>query len=52
MRKFGYKIYLSYGQTKTGDLLKVENIEYFKGEMKKKCELVTGDGGIECIGDK
>ena len=52
MRRFGYKIHLSYGSTKTGDLLKTENIEHFRAEVRGKCELVTGDGGIECIGDK
>lgn len=46
MRKFGCKIDLSYGSTGTGDLLKVENIEYFRDQVKGKCELVTGDGGI------
>lgn len=52
LRGFGYKIRLSYGKTGTGDLLKPENIEAFQEEIGKKCELVTGDGGIECIGDK
>ena len=47
-KKEKYNIKLSYGKTGTGDLLKVENIEYFANvDLKgKKCLLVTGDGGI------
>lgn len=52
LRRVGQSINLSYGKTGTGDLLNTQNIEYFSNEIKKKCELVTGDGGIECIGDK
>jgi 23S rRNA U2552 (ribose-2'-O)-methylase RlmE/FtsJ len=52
LRKTGVKIQLSYGQTGTGDLLRAENIEYFANEVQQKCQLVTGDGGIECIGDR
>jgi hypothetical protein len=48
----GWKIKLSYGKTQTGDLLVRENIEFFRDEVGKKCQIVTGDGGIECIGDK
>lgn len=49
----GYKIKLSYG-TGDGDLYKPKNIEYFAEEDlgKKKCQLVTGDGGIGLQGDE
>lgn len=48
MRMDGYLINLSYGESGTGDLLKVSNIDYFaeKDLDNEKCYLVTGDGGI------
>lgn len=52
LREIGQNINLSYGQTGTGNLLLPENISHFREEVKAKCQLVTGDGGIECIGDK
>ena len=45
-QNFQYKIHLSYGKTKTGDLLRADNIEYFASEITNNCLLVTGDGGI------
>lgn len=52
LKSMGWKIRLSYGKTQTGDLLVRENIEFFREEVGRKCQIVTGDGGIECIGDK
>jgi hypothetical protein len=48
MRWLGYEIRLSYGKTRTGDLLLEENIDYFANDdlKNRKCFLVTGDGGI------
>lgn len=47
-----YRVKLSYG-TGDGDLYKVKNIEYFAEEQlnKRKCELVTADGGVGLTGD-
>ena len=51
LRDNGYNVKLSYG-TEDGDLYKIENIEYFVNEdlNKKKCQLVTADGGIALEG--
>lgn len=52
MNKRGYKILLSYG-TGDGNMLDTKNLHYFaeKDLKNQKCELVTGDGGIEVSGD-
>jgi DNA-directed RNA polymerase subunit E'/Rpb7/23S rRNA U2552 (ribose-2'-O)-methylase RlmE/FtsJ len=52
--KSGYKIGLSYGETGTGDLTKLENIRHFATTdlQGEKCELVTADGGIELSSDE
>ncbi len=49
--KYRYKITLSYGAG-DGNMLDRKNLTYFieKDLEKRKCELITGDGGIEVEG--
>ena len=35
------------GYDNTGNLYKVENIQYLIDTIKNKCDLVTGDGGFD-----
>jgi len=53
VRSNGHNVVLSYGSDGTGNMFKLENLEHFvnKDLQGKKCQLVTGDGGIELSGD-
>lgn len=53
IEKYKYKIKLSYG-TGDGNMLDRKNLKYFieKDLEKRKCELITGDGGIEIEGQE
>lgn len=53
MKNYEYKINLTYGG-EDGNMLKTSVLKHFALEDLKgqKCELVTGDGGIEVSGDE
>lgn len=54
VREIGHKVVLSYGEDGTGNMLKLENLDhYMKNDLKgQKCDLVTGDGGIDLSNDE
>lgn len=53
-RSKGHKAILSYGGDGTGNMFNVDNLTHFvtKDLDNQKCQLVTGDGGIELSTDK
>lgn len=52
VNKQGYHVKLSWGQTEDGNLINVDNIRSFSREIgDTKCDLITGDGGIDVSGD-
>jgi len=53
-RSKNHNVILSYGADGTGNMFKLVNLEHFvNNDLKnKKCQLVTGDGGIDLSGDE
>jgi hypothetical protein len=44
-------IYITYGKDGTGDLLNIENIDYFIGILTQKAHVYTADGGFDFSSD-
>lgn len=44
-------INITYGHDLTGDLLNIENLDYFVGQLKEKAHIYTADGGFDFSSD-
>lgn len=44
-------IHISYGEDGTGDLLNIENLDYFVNNLKEKSHIYTADGGFDFSSD-